>query len=110
MAQDQQKFFDNYFTKELSFPSNQVDAVIAFFEKKGFEPTSAASVASILLKQAKLDNIKIFQLLDSLGNLEQLKLNKVVLEVINANRQRTSELGVKTQNKINTIESRNIVV
>jgi hypothetical protein len=110
MSVDQKKFFDNYFTKELSFPSSQVDAVIAFFEKRGFEQTSAASVAAVLLKQAKLDNIPVFQLLESLGNLDQLKLNKIVLEVINANSPRTRELGVKTNTVYNTNESRNIVV
>ena len=108
--EDQKKYFDNYFTKPLSFPSNQVDATIAFFEKKGFSPQSAASVSAILLKQAKLDNIKIFELLDTLGSVESPVLSKVVLEVINANGQRTSELGVKTDTIINTTESRNIIV
>jgi len=107
---NEQKFFDNYFVKELSFPSNQVDAVIAFFEKRGFSNESAANISAILLKQAKLDGVKIFQLLESLGNLEQLKLNKVVLEVINANSNKTQTLGVKTDTKVNTTESRNIVV
>lgn len=108
--EDQKKFFDNYFNKELSFPSNQVDAVTAFFEKRGFAPASAASVSSVLLKQAKIDGIPIFKLLDSLGNLDNLKLSKVVLDTINANRQSTSELGLKTTTKNNTVESRNIVV
>lgn len=110
MADNQQKFFDNYYVKELSFPSNQVDAVIAFFEKRGFEKNAAASVAALLLKQAKLDGVKIFELLDSLGSLDTLKLNKVVLEVINANGQRTAELGIKLDTKVNTTESRNILV
>ena len=25
------EFFDNYFTEKLSFPSNEVDAVVGFF-------------------------------------------------------------------------------
>jgi len=107
---EEQKFFDNYFTKQLTFPSSQVDAVVAFFEKRGFETNSAQSVAAVLLKQAKLDSIPVFELLDSLGNLDQLKLNKMVLEVINANSPRSRELGVKTNTVVNTTESRNIVV
>lgn len=108
--EDQKKYFDNYFTKQLSFPSNQVDATIAFFEKRGFSKQSAASISAVLLKQAKIDNIKIFQLLDTLGGLDSPVLSKVVLETLNANGQRTSELGVKTSEKINTTESRNIIV
>ena len=38
------KFFDTYFSKELSFPSNQVDAVVSFFTKRGFDKVSAISV------------------------------------------------------------------
>ena len=107
---EEQKFFDNYFTKQLSFPSSQVDAVVAFFERRGFESNSAQSVAAVLLKQAKLDNIPVFKLLDSLENLDQLKLNKMVLEVINSNSPRTLELGVKTNTVVNTTESRNIAI
>ena len=29
------KFFDQYFTESISYPSNQVDAVVGFFENKG---------------------------------------------------------------------------
>jgi hypothetical protein len=108
--EDQKKYFDNYFTKQLSYPSNQVDATIAFFEKRGFASESAKTVAAVLLKQAKIDGVKIFELLDTLGSVDSPVLSKVVLEVINANGQRTSELGVKTDTKINTTESRNIVV
>ena len=53
--EDQKKYFDNYFTKQLSFPSNQVDATIAFFEKRGFSPQSAASVSAILLKTGPIN-------------------------------------------------------
>ena len=34
-------FFDEYYSAPLEFPSNEVDAVIGFFEKRGFEKTSA---------------------------------------------------------------------
>jgi hypothetical protein len=48
-------FFNNYFSKKLSFPTNQVDAVIAFFEKRGFDRSAAISVGTTLLQQAKID-------------------------------------------------------
>ena len=31
------EFFDNYFTEKLAFPSNEVDAVIGFSKKRGFD-------------------------------------------------------------------------
>ena len=35
------KFFNSYYTKPLEFNSNEVDATIGFFEKRGFDKTSA---------------------------------------------------------------------
>jgi hypothetical protein len=102
------QFFDQYFTKTVTFPANEIDAVIGFFEKNGFEKTSATSLATVLLTQAKLDNIKTFRLLDTLKGLDELQLNAVVSEVLNYNREKISSLGFRTTTP-NTLESRNII-
>ena len=103
-------FFDKYFTAKLEFASNEVDAVIAFFEKRGFEKAAAISTGSILLQQAKLDNIKVFVLLDTLKVFDEAKLSAVVAEVLNYNRLSTSVLGFKNTTNTNTLEKRNIAV
>jgi hypothetical protein len=103
------QFFDKYFTKTLTFPTNQVDAVIAFFEKRGFDKSAAISVGTILLNQAKIDNINIFKLLDTLKGLNELQLSAVVTEVLNYNRAKTSTLGYKRETAVDKIEKRNIV-
>jgi hypothetical protein len=103
-------FFDKYFTAKLEFASNEVDAVIAFFEKRGFEKAAAISTGSILLQQAKLDNIKVFVLLDTLKGFDEAKLSAVVAEVLNYNRLSTSVLGFKNTTNTNTLEKRNIAV
>tara|TARA_B110000503_G_scaffold129057_1_gene200865 strand:- start:700 stop:1068 length:369 start_codon:yes stop_codon:yes gene_type:complete len=103
-------FFDKYFTAKLEFASNEVDAVVAFFEKRGFEKSAAISTGSILLQQAKLDNIKVFALLDTLKGFDEAKLSAVVAEVLNYNRLSTSVLGFKNTTATNTLEKRNIAV
>jgi hypothetical protein len=103
-------FFDKYFTAKLEFASNEVDAVIAFFEKRGFEKAAAISTGTILLQQAKLDNIKVFVLLDTLKGFDEAKLSAVVAEVLNYNRLSTSVLGFKNTTNTNTLEKRNIAV
>jgi len=103
-------FFDKYFTGKLEFASNEVDAVIAFFEKRGFEKAAAISTGSILLQQAKLDGIKVFVLLDTLKGFDEAKLSAVVAEVLNYNRLNTSVLGFKNTTATNTLEKRNIAV
>lgn len=102
--------FDNYFIKKLSFPSNEVDAVVAFFEKRGFEKVAAISTSTVLLNQAKIDGVKIFELLDTLKGLDDVKLSAVVTEVLNYNRLRTSVLGYKITDPTEKLERRNIAV
>tara|TARA_B100000212_G_scaffold342599_1_gene331124 strand:- start:3732 stop:4094 length:363 start_codon:yes stop_codon:yes gene_type:complete len=103
-------FFDNYFNEKLSFPSNEVDAVVGFFEKRGFEKNAAISTTTTLLNQAKIDQVKIFELLDTLKGLDNIQLSTVVTEVLNYNRLNTSTLGFKVTNNDNTLEKRNVVV
>lgn len=104
------QFFDNYFTEKLSFPTNEVDAVIGFFEKRGFEKSGAISTATVLLNQAKLDNVKVFELLDTLKGLDNIQLSTVVTEILNYNRLRSSTLGFRLTTNVDTAEKRNVVV
>jgi len=103
-------FFNKYFTEKLSFASNEVDAVIGFFEKRGFEKAAAISTGTILLQQAKLDDIKVFVLLDTLKGFDEAKLSAVVAEVLNYNRLNSSVLGFRNTSTVNTLEKRNVVV
>ena len=104
------EFFDKYFTKKLEFSTNEVDAVIAFFESRGFDRSAAISTGTILLQQAKLDDIKVFVLLDTLKDFNETKLSAVVAEVLNYNRINTSTLGFKSNAVVDTLEKRNVVV
>tara|TARA_B100000927_G_C16431896_1_gene455930 strand:+ start:504 stop:917 length:414 start_codon:yes stop_codon:yes gene_type:complete len=105
------KFFDNFYQGQLSYPSNEVDAVIGFFEKRGFDKISATSVGSLILQQAKLDDVNVFQLLDTLKGTNDLQLSSVVTELLNYNRQKISTLGFKVDPDTGTwSEKRNIMV
>ena len=103
-------FFDNYFNEPLSFPSNDVDAVVGFFESRGFEKTSSINTAAVILKQAKIDNVKVFELLDSLKGLDKVQLSYIVTEVLNNSRSLTTSLGYKVESPTNLSEKRNIMV
>jgi len=104
------EFFDRYYTKSLEFPANEVDAVIAFFKKRGFEEASANSVATVLLQQAKIDGVKVFKLLDTLSGLQDVQLSGLVTEILNYSRTKTSTLGYRVEQTTNYIEARNIAV
>ena len=101
-------FFNNYFSKKLSFPSNQVDAVVTFFEKRGFDKSAAITVATTLLQQAKVDNVNVFKILDTMSGLNELQLSAIVTEILNYNRARVSTLGYKRTEGADKHEKRNI--
>jgi hypothetical protein len=103
-------FFDLYFTQPLSFPAAEIDAVVGFFSKRGFDDLASNSTAIVLLQQAKLDNVNVFTLLSTLGNLEEIQLSAVVAEVLNYNRQKISTLGYRREDKSDLLEKRNIIV
>jgi hypothetical protein len=104
------EFFDKYFTKKINFPSNEVDAVIGFFLKRGFDQGAAQSTSTVLLEQTKIDNINVFTLLDTLKGLNEIQLSTVVAEVLNYNRDSTSSVGFRRPQTVDKIEKRNIVV
>lgn len=103
------EFFSRYFNEPISYPSNQVDAVVGFFKNKGFDEVAAVSVSTILLQQAKVDQVNIFELLDGLKKYNKLQLNGLVAAILNANRSRLSKLGYKEQDNTAYVEKRNIL-
>lgn len=104
------EFFDKYYTTKVSFPSNQIDAVIGFFTKHGFDKQSARSTGIVLLNQARIDSVNVFELLDSLSALTQVQLSQVVAQILNSYREKTSLLGYRIAQTTDTYESRNILV
>jgi len=104
------QFFDKFFQQSVSFPSNQIDAVVGFFTKQGFDINSAESTAIVLLNQSRQDGVDVFQLIDTLKKLNDVQLSQVVAQVLNAYREKTSILGYKINTVIDTYENRNILI
>ena len=108
--QEVRALFDKFFLHQITFPSNQIDAVLGFFLKRGFDDEAARSTGIVLLNQARLDNVNVFELIDTLKGLTDVQLAKVVTEVLNSYREQTSTLGYKVMSLTETYESRNILV
>ena len=109
-ADSVKSILDKYFTSSISFPTNQVDAVIGFFENRGFVKTSAQTIGTILMQQARLDDVNVFELLDTLKGWDALKLSAVVTEILNYNRSKISTLGYKIDSSDSKLEKRNVLV
>jgi hypothetical protein len=107
-AEEVRNFFDKYFLHQITFPTNQIDAVVGFFLKRGFDDVAARSTSIVLLNQARIENVSPFKLVDTLKGLTGTQLSNVVTEVLNVYRDRSSSLGFKTISTAETAESRNI--
>lgn len=105
-----QKFFDNYYNKEISYNANEVDAVIGYFLKRGFDKVAAVNTASILLQQASKDQVKVFALLDTLKGINDVQLSNIVAQILNLNRSKTSSVGYRTQEATQLFDQRQILV
>jgi hypothetical protein len=103
-------FFDKFFTHQVTFPSNQIDATVGFFLKRDFDLESSRTVSIVLLNQARLDGVNVFELLDTMKSLTNVQLNQIVAQVLNASREKTSVLGFRVAPIVNKFESRNILI
>ena len=94
---------------EYQFNVGEYDSAISFFVKRNFSREAAESTAYAILSQAKIDNIKPQQILDQLTYAEPPVLSELITIILNANRYKSSRLGVrKTLNTKETV-SRNII-
>ena len=104
------EFFNNFYNLEISYNPSEVDAVIGYFLKRGFEKVSAINTASVLLQQAKIDDLNVQQLLDTLKGVTDVQLSLIVAQILNFNRSKTSVLGFRDNLNRELFEQRNVVI
>ena len=102
-------FFDTYGQRPLEFGANEVTASIGFFTGRGFEEEAAMTTAMTILRQAKIDGVQVFEILDTLKDLNGTQLSAVVAQILNKYRPNTSSLGFRALNVIKINQTRNIL-
>ena len=98
----------NYQT-DFEFNVREYDSTIAFFVKRNFSRVAAESTAYAILSQAKIDNIKPQQILDQLTYATPALLSELITIILNANRYKSSRLGVRKTLATKETVSRNII-
>ena len=68
--------------------------LLDFLESKGFDKSAAQSTGAVLMQQAKLDNVKVFELLDTLKGFDKLQLSYAVATILNFNRQKNKHTWI----------------
>ena len=94
---------------EFHFAAGEYDTTIAFFVKRGFSRTAAEATAYAILSQAKIDDVKPQQILDQLTVASPVLLNELITIILNANRYKSSRLGVRQSLSTKETVSRNII-
>ena len=94
---------------DYEFNVGEYDSTIAFFVKRNFSRTAAESTAYAILSQAKIDNIKPQQILDQLTHATPALLSELITIILNANRYKSSRLGVRKTLATKETVSRNII-
>jgi hypothetical protein len=98
----------NYQT-EYQFNVGEYDSTIAFFVKRGFSRTAAESTAYAIMSQAKIDDVKPQEILDKLTYVSPALLSELITIILNANRYKSSRLGVRQTLITKDTVSRNII-
>jgi len=89
----------------------EYDAAVAFFENRDYDRQASESIAYVLMRQAKIDDVNVFKILDTLlaqSSKDPVTLNNLVGEILNLNRFKTSILGYKSPGPQNTLAKRNV--
>ena len=101
--------FDTYSVAPLNIDAATYDSMIGFFESRGFGEDSARSMSYVIIKQAILDNINPFKLIETLKGLSNVEISNLITEVLNYNRYKTSSLGTASPFSPTEEVARNIV-
>jgi hypothetical protein len=102
-------FFNSYYEAGITLSAADIDATVGFFQSRGFDISASNSISATLLSQSKIENVNVFQIIDTLKGLNDLQLSRVVSEILNYNRLNISTLGYKVDTAAdNQFEIRNV--
>jgi hypothetical protein len=108
-AEKTKLYFDTYGQVPLEFNATEVTAAIGFFQARGFDNDAAELTAATILKQAKIEEVPVFQFLDQLKQFDGTQLSAIVSEILNNNRPSSSALGYKSPIPDDDYKTRNIL-
>lgn len=104
-----EKLTASAYQEEFQFNAGEYDSTIAFFVQRGFSRTAAESTAYAIMAQAKIDSVKPQIILDKLTYASPAVLSELITIILNANRYKSSRLGVRQTLTTKETVSRNII-
>lgn len=103
------KLFNRQFENQIPYKVDEVDAVIGYFLKRGFDQVAAVNTASVLLEQASIDKLPAFKLIDTLKGITDVQLSNIVAQILNLKRSKSSKIGYRIPYTTELFDQRNIM-
>ena len=103
------KLTTTQYQTDYEFNQGEYDSTIAYFVKRGFSRVAAESTGYAIMAQAKIDDIKPQEILDKLTYATPALLSELITIILNANRYKSSRLGVRKTLATKETVSRNII-
>jgi hypothetical protein len=99
----------NYYAAPIQLDANVLTAIISFFTQRGFDTTAAQALATVIISQARKDNLNPLQIVDTMKGLTNVEISALVAEIINYTRYKTSFLGYGQTYITNATVNRNVL-
>lgn len=109
-SNDSTKFFNRFYQEDIFYKPSEVDAVIGYFLKRGFDQLAAVNTASVILQQAAKDKMPVFELLDTLKGTSDVQLSNIVAQILNLSRSNCSSVGYRIFGNSDLYDQRNIII
>ena len=104
------QFYNRKIDSSTNFKTEDIDAVIGYFQKRGFDEIAAINTGGVLLRQSYQDKLPVFELIDTLRGLSDVQLSRLVAQILNINRGKSSAIGYRIPDRKNLFDQRNILV
>jgi len=105
------RIFNNFYTEDLTVPSNEWEVVYSYFVGTS-NPTTASAFASVLFRIAQEAGVEVMSLLEDIQGKSQnnkLNLSQTMAFYLNLIRSKTALYGVSTVPSPNQAVQRNIL-
>jgi hypothetical protein len=104
-----QKFFEQYFDKQIAISENELSAIIGYFESRTNNKLAANALALAVITGAVEQDLRPMEILDQFKKLPQQQLDTYLAYFLNLTRYPTSLVGLSTLPVPNTYVSRSIL-
>jgi hypothetical protein len=86
--------FNSLYTLPIQLNAGAYNAMVGFFQNKGFDVVASQSITLVIMTQCQQDNINPMTIIDSLRGQDAAALSVLATQILNYNRFKSSYLGI----------------